>query len=524
KIRTDFTSMDEGQRADYMAAMSELVNDIYNFAELDKDDKQIAGMVYDATLLSKSALLSFSRSLGSTVRATGDPSLIALLEEFNAKRREYVRLEQQGDFASASDVRKEAGEIERRLQQSVAGCDPGSFMTTAWQDVKNGLGKNDAAVEFYTFTDNLYGAPEVRERIVALAANKNPHVFPLRYKAGEVSVTAPGQLRMLYLALWLPLEKEKFLKPGGTVYFAPSGRWNGLPLEYLPAGKDEEMNRRYRMVRVSTTRNKPDSSKPSLENTILFGGLDYNLDIDEMAAIRDEIAETGLRGPLDSGLWNFLPGTETEVENIATILSERQDGCETVAGADGIEEKFKSLSGGKHGVIHIATHGYYFAPENEAGLRSESVKMDEAMDNSGLVFSGANQFMAGAKSDDERLDDGLLTAREIALMDLSSTDLVVMSACETGTGKATSEGVLGLQRGFKLAGVNTLIMSLWKVNDEATAAMMESFYRYLAEGMDKRDAFYRARTDLRKGTFHGSDGFSVAGTDPLIGDAFVILD
>lgn len=523
KIRRDFTSMDEGQRADYMAAMSELVNDIYNFAELDKKDKEMAGMVYDATLLSKSVLLSFSRSLGSSVKAMGDPALTAMLDEFNARRRDYVRLEQQGDFTAAADVRRQAGELERKLQHAVSASNPGEFMTTTWKDVKKGLGKIDAAAEFYTFTDNLYGTPGVRERIVAVAANKNPHVFTLRYKEGEVPITAPGQPRMLYMAIWQPLEKEKFLKPGGTVYFAPAGRWNGVPLEYLPTGK-EDMNDRYRMVRVSSTRSKPATSRPVFDHTILFGGLDYNLDIDEMAAIRDDIAETGMRGPLASGLWNHLPGTETEVENIAEILSGNNADCIVVTGADGIEEKFKSLSGEEHGIVHIATHGYYTPPVNSPGLRSESVKMDEAMDNSGLVFSGANQYLAGVKGDDEYLDDGLLTAREISLMDLSSTDLVVMSACETGTGRATSEGVLGLQRGFKLAGVNTLVMSLWKVNDQATAAMMEAFYRHLSEGMGKRAAFYAARADLRKGTYKGSDGSDIPGTDPLIGDAFVIMD
>lgn len=524
KISKDFTSMDEAQRTDYMAAMSELVNDIYNFAELDKSNKDMAGLVYDATLLSKSVLLSFSRSLGSSVRATGDPALIAMLDEFNAARREYVRLEQQSKFTEASVVRRQAGELERELQQAVAGSNPGSFMATTWNDIKKGLGKVGAAVEFYTFTDNINGTSKVRERMVALAADKDPRIFPLNYRNGEeLSMSEPNQPRLMYGAIWMPLVREKFLKEGGTVYFAPAGRWNGVPLEYLPTGKGD-MNDRYKMVRVSTTRNKPSTSAPVFTNTMLFGGLDYDLGIKDMASVRKEIADGGMRGSLASGLFDFLPGTETEVENISALFTEKNATHDVVTGADGIEERFKSLSGGQYGIVHIATHGYYNAPESTAGLRSESVKMDEAMDNSGLAFSGANQFLVGVKSNDDRLDNGLLTAREIALMDLSSTDLVVMSACETGTGRATSEGVLGLQRGFKLAGVNTLVMSLWKVNDQATAAMMEAFYRHLHDGMDKRTAFYAARADLRKGSYEGKDGTMLPGTAPIIGDAFVIMD
>lgn len=522
KIRTDFTTMDESQRADYMAAMSELVNDIYNFADFDSENKDTAGLVYDATLLSKSVLLSFSRSLAPSVKAMGDPALSASLEELNAKRREYVRLEQNGDFVAAAALRKEAGDIERSLQRAVASSNPGSFMSTTWKNVKSGLSKKDAAVEFYTFTDNLSGAGELRERMVVVASNKNPRVFPIKYRSGEVASSNPTQRRLLYGSIWQPLEKEKFLKEGGTVYFAPAGRWNGVPLEYLPAGQSV-MNNQYKMVRVSTTRNRPATNSPVMDTPVLFGGLDYNLGVDEMAEIREEIAETGMRGPLPSGLWNHLPGTEAEVSDIATIFSNTSKDCLLITGAEGIEESFKALSGGNHSIVHVATHGYYCPPKNASALRSESVKMDEAMDQSGLVFSGANQYLAGIRGEDG-LDNGLLTSREIALMDLSNADLVVMSACETGTGRATSEGVMGLQRGFKLAGANTLVMSLWKVNDQATAAMMSAFYRHLTEGKDKRTAFYAAREEVSKGTFKNSDGNDISGSDPMIVDAFVIMD
>lgn len=523
KIRTDFLTMDESQRANYMVAMSELVNDIYNFAEIDRKHKDTDGMVYNATLLNKSVLLSFSRSLGTAIKAMNDPQLTARLDELNAKRKEYVRLEQEGDFTLSAEIRKEAGEIERALQKAVSSTDPGAFVATTWKDVKKALGKNDAAVEFYTFTENTNGNLKLRERMVAIAANKDPKVYHITYKPGvEVKYSEPLQRNALYYSLWEPLEKDKVIKAGGSVFFAPAGRWNSVPLEYLPTGK-EGMNDRYRMVRVSTTRHRPATTVAPMTTPVLFGGLNYNLGINDMKDIRAEIAESGMRGANGLGIWNNLPGTETEVNDIASILAECSDNCALVTGDEGIEESFKALSGGNYGIVHIATHGYYNPSTNEHPFRSQSSKMDEAMDNSGLVFSGANQYLAGIKGSDG-LDNGLLTAREIALMDLSSTDLVVMSACETGAGQATAEGVMGLQRGFKLAGANTLVMSLWKVNDQATAAMMSAFYRHLAAGKDKRTAFYEARAELRKGTYKDAEGKDVSGTDPLIGDAFVIMD
>ena len=208
---------------------------------------------------------------------------------------------------------------------------------------------------------------------------------------------------------------------------------------------------------------------------------------------------------------------------IDNALTEASVDHTVISGEEGIEESFKSLSGARHGIIHVATHGYFMPTQGDASAMSQAAVIDEALDNSGLVFAGANRFLVEG-SDGRDLDDGHLTAREIALLDLSETDLVVMSACETGAGKYTPEGVLGLQRGFKLAGVNTLVMSLWKVNDAAAATMMGEFYKNMLSGMDKRSAFFKARETLRGGSYPGPDGTTIKGTDPAIGDAFVILD
>lgn len=97
----------------------------------------------------------------------------------------------------------------------------------------------------------------------------------------------------------------------------------------------------------------------------------------------------------------------------------------------------------------------------------------------------------------EGIEDGVLTALEISTMNLSGTDMVVMSACETGLGDITSDGVFGLQRAFKMAGVQTLVMSLWKVDDNATSLMMQTFYEHLLSGMSKREAFNLAQAAVR---------------------------
>ena len=131
------------------------------------------------------------------------------------------------------------------------------------------------------------------------------------------------------------------------------------------------------------------------------------------------------------------------------------------------------------------------------------------MNYSGLLLSGCNNAEIP-----QGVEDGILSAKEISYLDFRKTDLVVLSACETGLGKVSSEGVFGLQRGFKKTGVNTIVMSLWPVNDYATQLLMTDFYKNLASGMSKHDAFLSAQKFLR----------GKSGVTPQHWAAFIMLD
>jgi len=113
--------------------------------------------------------------------------------------------------------------------------------------------------------------------------------------------------------------------------------------------------------------------------------------------------------------------------------------------------------------------------------------------SSGLLLSGVNDVVPGSK------EDGILTAYEASLLDLRGTRIVVLSACETGLGEyKDGEGVFGLQRAFEVAGVDYIIMSLWKVDDEVTSLLMTKFYNYLTLGDDVPVAFYKAQLEIKK--------------------------
>ena len=127
-------------------------------------------------------------------------------------------------------------------------------------------------------------------------------------------------------------------------------------------------------------------------------------------------------------------------------------------------------------------------------------------------MAGGNHSWLG-ETIPEGAEDGILSSMEIANLDLSNTDLVVLSACQTGLGDINTEGVSGIQQAFKLAGVNTLVMSLWEVSDKATSIMMTNLYKNLSKGKNKREAFNAAVQAVKKWD-----------NDPYYWAAFIMLD
>ena len=269
---------------------------------------------------------------------------------------------------------------------------------------------------------------------------------------------------------------------------------------------------------------------------LLFGGIRYELDTAAMAqanaalkteaitSSRGEFSFAGTDSTLRSSTWNDLPFTGKEVDSIARIL--RTGGVQTQLrkGYDATEEAFKTI--GKNSpsprILHIATHGFFFPdPKNnpQSEFRNPPLgepvfrRSDNPMIRSGLILAGGNGAWSrgpGSKPYKPGAEDGILTAYEISQMDLRNTELVVLSACETGLGDiAGNEGVYGLQRAFKIAGAKYLIMSLWQVPDKQTSLLMTTFYQKWLQGkMEIPEAFRAAQKELRE---RGFDPYQWAG-------------
>tara|TARA_B110000037_G_C17127726_1_gene509109 strand:- start:4147 stop:7278 length:3132 start_codon:yes stop_codon:yes gene_type:complete len=310
-----------------------------------------------------------------------------------------------------------------------------------------------------------------------------------------------------------PLEKE--LKNIKTIYLSLSGLGHQVDFSALPISDQQTFGEKYNVHILSSPSEligfKPSKLNKSSIEILLYGGIDYNKSKESVSSDARSLNDTIYSDlATRSGIKNFsyLNGTNKEIESIT--LSATQNGFKTTPFTERLatETSIKKLDGKTQPfVLHLATHGFFF-PDQEKdisqgmlvveGKREIYKRANDPMMRSGLLFAGANKFW-GKPNDNQNKEDGILTASEISNLDLSACELVVLSACETGLGKVQgSEGVFGLQRAFKMAGVKNIIMSLWKVPDAQTAELFDIFYEECFKGKSIHKAFQTAQSTMKE--------------------------
>jgi len=195
-----------------------------------------------------------------------------------------------------------------------------------------------------------------------------------------------------------------------------------------------------------------------------------------------------------------LPGTEKEVKNIEKFLKSKNWVVNSYLGDMAVKTSVKSIKDPR--VLHIATHGLFL---DDVKMRNKDIfgfneqkMLENPLLRSGLFFTGADNYLKKDNPGYIEEDNGLLTAYEAMNLDLNNTELVVLSACETGLGDIQNgEGVFGLRRAFQQAGAKTVVMSLWPVSDQATQELMSKFYSYWVGGKSKRESFSQAQIDIK---------------------------
>ncbi len=505
--------------------------------------KDLAGSLYDNSLFYKGFLLQAANRIQRLVQANpGAARTYQLLKEKNKQLASlYSTPCSERDTALISAMYKQTEELEKDLARTVAGY-ADSKRQVYWRDVQSSLKPGELALEFVHYPFFMAGKTDSTFYAALLIRKDYPTpLFVVLFEQAGIDSLLPGQIerkadyanqlysvpdrgaiavsnpkRSLYSLIWKPLEPH--LEGVHTLYCSSDGLLHRLNLGAIPFSKDQTFSDRYRLVELGSTRQLASSEevRKYSQNAVLYGGLNYEPD---SAAIQRQVQDADpviadlsfdrIPQHLRGGSWDYLDGTDKEVKAIQKLLLASGSRVLMRNGRDGTEESFKTLGVKTPSprVLHIATHGYFFPDQanDEFSFGSSAYNSqpafktsDHPMLRSGLILSGGNDGWLGKSSGNGR-EDGVLTAYEISQMNLSSTELVVLSACETGLGEVQgNEGVYGLQRAFKIAGAKYLIMSLWQVPDKQTSMLMTSFYKkWLEQKMTIPDAFHAAQRELR---------------------------
>lgn len=521
-----FRYLTEHQRMNYWLQYNDAALLLYEAAYVSKEGPELANVCYDAVLFSKGIVLGSSIEFSKLLTESGDTSLLlnyyqllAIKSDLNAK------------FAQkqvSDSLNQLAEKIEGRLvQKSHEFGDYTDKMRIKWVDVQSNMLANDIAIEFIDFPtgqdSTIYAALILRKdwtqpKMITLFEEKQLSSIFSDIPSKNYSEDLGLKISDLVWGKLLP-----FFNTHDNIYFSPTNFLYKLAIESLPMKDSLRINEKFNLFRVSSTKQLCfHREKKAIISTVLYGGLQYSLK-DSTLIQESRKYKQGIRGErFISGTkkaWEELSETKVEVDTINRLLQNNHVATVLYSGPRGNEESFKHLSGCDFNIIHIATHGFFYALENNQNIKDFKkydfqVKMENSLTRSGLILAGANTAWCGEPLPED-VEDGVLTAQDVASLNLRKTDIVILSACVTGLGEITSDGVFGLQRAFKKAGVQTLVMSLWYVNDEATSIFMTSFYKELLNGNDKRMAFVKAQQTVRNIDKYNS---------PEYWAAFIMLD
>lgn len=465
----------------------EVIEDkLYNasFIAANTDGEECANLSFNNILLCKGLQL-YSYHILEKINQLGVNKELASLIDRYAKLMKKVEFSSLHNNSDIKEIKAELSNVTYDLFSKASEIDYyANYFKTNTEDIFKCLKQEELAIEFSTyqsFTDST-------TFIVAHVLNGSTHSVKTMQicKKNTLQVLLEHtDCTLLYDIIWRKILSQ--YKGTKKVYFSPVDILHSLPIENGLNGKC--FSYRVSSLRQLLTKKKPCHQK----RAVLFGGLIFDSDTCDINTER--------------GAYNslYLPSTLTEIEKIQGIIE--SNGWKTMVfkGETGTEKSMANIDYNSIGILHIATHGYFVHSD---------IKGDLSLCNSGLLLSNCRHNIAPISI--EPIEDGVLTALEVSEMDLRSLDHVTLSACETGLGEFSGEGVFGLQRGFKKAGVNSILMSLWKVDDEATCKLMTEFYsNWIAKKMTKHDALEAAKKVVRE-----TKGWE----DPKYWAAFILLD
>jgi CHAT domain-containing protein/tetratricopeptide (TPR) repeat protein len=522
-ITRTYTSLSEREKIEFendqYYQFSYLPSFVYHY---NNKEPRLLQQLYEDELMLKGMVLKDQQSLLNNIRKSKDSTVINL---YNKWRINKIIIGQQlllpknerlKDFDALND---KTIQLEQELSRTSAAFRQERQMLSV-KNIADKLLSNEAAIEFIKFqyynkkfTDSiLYAAlivmpgdsipkfvPLFEEKQLLRLLNregKNENSINNFYLADNNNKLFSCSGNALFNLIWAPL--EKYFAGINTIYYSPVGLLHRIAFKALPVDASHFLVDIYQLNQMLSTRSIVMSSeaqkKPSLIN--IWSNIEY----DQKPNADKQIYHVAERG-IDTNFyhhtlykWTALNNTKLEMDSIKNIFINAGIDVFAVTGTNATEEAFKAMDGSSAQVLHIATHGFFWSIKDK--LNNNFIAQQDPMLRSGIVLAGANNLWRNKKINNT--EDGILTSYEIAGIDLSNTDLIVLSACETALGDLQgNEGVIGLQRALKLAGVKQMIISLWRIPDKQTAELMTAFYRNWLNGESTQKALRSAQLFMK---------------------------
>ncbi|MDC1266627.1 CHAT domain-containing protein [Crocinitomicaceae bacterium] len=542
QIAENFEWLNDNQKEAYWKKESSFYDKLSWFASkaYTKVPEAVA-LNFNGALITKSKLLETKISKENYYIEVDE-----IREELSYRKKLLNKLESDGsDKRKLMDkLRHEADSLDKQLELSwPAYAEQKRNLLITWDKVHQNLSNGEVAIEFVRFREDEDSAYQYQALIIRKDLEL-PVLAPLCMEEALLDIEPNAGFSAYYPLVWEPMEEH--LKDIHTIYYAPSGELYNVPFHAIYAPKssgDQEIaakrNKRgeiltdpetqseedaeflmdrYTLHQLTSTRylalglKKKEKEKPET-SIAMVGGVNYDYlpgDENNKAKKSKKSKKSDNRSSASaSGKLAYLEGTQKETESINTTTEANNWETTYLEGNNAKEESLTQFTDKEaKGILHIATHGYAF-PEyssldttiKENSLRYSYRFSQNPMVRSGLILAGGNWAWTGSDTLD-RLgaeENGILTALEVSGLNLRNTKLVVLSACETGLGKIEgSEGTFGLKRGFKLAGVEQMIVSLWSVPDKETMELMTIFYEDLTQSLNPVTSFEKAQKQMRE--------------------------
>lgn len=499
EVNSNFLQMTADQREEYWMLKRPFVVDCYLLENRNPE------LLYDVTLYNKGILLQTARSFENLLK-----------EKENAKYLQLKQQDAQNAINGKTTILSEDYENVLLKTMSADGRRKKFFapLSHTWKEVQKALPTNGCAIEFveYEKQDAMHfgalvlkktGKPQFIHVCNAdkLAEHKTGFwTIPLKTLLKSTDGSSKNDIyedEEIWNAIW-NAELISAIGNSQKVYFSADGFLHQLAIEYmLPEELKEKNFYRLSSTRVLVDGNKIDAKKIKNGAAFVLGGIVYDSSIDEDNHDdpgNDAEAFTTLQEKGSS--FNYMKGAKLECDSIIYYRNNPNDlYLDSLRATE--HEFYANCS--KYPILHISTHGTFSGDKavyNELLASSSKDVLSESV----LALSNAGTHLR-----DKRFDafnkDGLLSAREVARLNLENVELVTTSACQTGLGYITADGIYGMQRGFKSAGAKGMVMTLWSVNVESARIFFTFLYKYIGDGESVHSAFNHARNDLLTKTF-----------------------